>query len=136
MDFRRRLSGLFASESARAIFLFLGITSIAAAILLVSATIVSAFTRNWSLRGVVAALILFVAALSLYFTFRALLLLVLFFWPFLIAIIVMWAGFRVLIERSKKAKNEPHQTASSLEGIEPRLRGTLEQLHTPHKPCC
>ena len=85
--------------------MFLGIISIVTAILLVSATIVAAFSRDWSLPGVVAALILFVAALSLYFLFGALLLLVLFFWPFLIAIIVMWAGFRVLIERSKKGKN-------------------------------
>lgn len=104
MTLRRRLLGAFASESARAIFLFLGIMSVVVAIVLVSATIVAAYTGDWSLPGVVAALILFVAAVSVFFLFRALLLLVLFLWPLLIAIIVVWAGCRVLIERSKKTK--------------------------------
>ena len=106
MEFHRRLLGVFASESARAIFLLLGIMSLVAAIVLIMATIDAAYTGDWGLPGRVAAFMRFVAALSIFFLFQALLLLALFFWPFLIAIIVIWAGLRILIERSKKAKTE------------------------------
>jgi predicted membrane protein len=106
MDFRRRLSGVFASESARAIFSFLEIMFVVAATLLFSATIVAAYTGDWNLPGAVAYLILFVAAFAIFMLIRLLFLFVLFFWPVLIAIIVIWAGHRVLLERSKKAKNE------------------------------
>lgn len=70
------------------------------------ATIAAAYTGDWGLPGRVAAFILFVAVLSVYFLFSALLLLVLFLWPYLIASIVIWAGCKVLIWRSKKAKTE------------------------------
>jgi uncharacterized membrane protein len=106
MKFRQRLSGLFASDGARAIFTFVGILAVVVAVVLFLATVAAAITGNWSLPGVVASIIFFVAILSGYFLFRALLLLVLFFFPVLIAIIVTWTGYRTLIERSKKAKNE------------------------------
>lgn len=56
--------------------------------------------------GVVARLTAFFLAVMLYFLLRALLVLVLFFWTVLMAIIVVWTGYRLLYERSKKAKNE------------------------------
>ena len=61
MGFGLRLLGMFASESFRAIFLFLGIMSVVVAIALVSATIVAAYTGDWNLPGVVSALVLFVS---------------------------------------------------------------------------
>jgi predicted membrane protein len=106
MNFRRCLSRPLASESARAVFLLLGIMSVVAASILFSATVVAAYTGDWGLPGRVAAFMLFVAAVGIIILVGALLSLALFFWPFLIAIIVMWAGYRLLYERAKMAKNE------------------------------
>ncbi len=100
MDFRRRLSGVFASESTRVFFLFLGALSLAGAILLLLATIAAAYTGNWSLPGLVAAIMLLVLL-------RTLLILGLAFGPVLIAIIMVWTGYKILFKkRSKKDLNE------------------------------
>ncbi len=100
MDFRRRLSGAFASEWSRVIFLFLGAMSLAATILLLFATIAAAYTGDWGLPVLVAAVMLF-------FVLRTLLILGLVFGPALIAAIMVWTGYKILFKkRSKKDLNE------------------------------
>jgi len=80
--------------------------SVMVATILFSATIEAADTGDWNLPGAVAALILFVALFAIFMLIRALFLWVLFFWPVLIAVIVVWAGYRLHFEKSKKSKNE------------------------------
>ncbi len=106
MGFRRRLSGVFASESARVVFSFLGILLLLATILVVLATIAAAYTGDWSLPGTVAVLIL-------YIVLRTLLILGLFFGPALIAAIMVWTGYRFLFK--KRSKNDFNKASSNEE---------------------
>jgi ABC-type multidrug transport system fused ATPase/permease subunit len=106
MMFRRRLSGLFASQAMHNVFLFFGIMSLAAAILLVGATIAAAFTGDWNLPGRVAAFILFVALVGIFIFAGALLILAFWVWPFLVVVILIWAAHVIHMDRSKKRKDE------------------------------
>ncbi len=76
-------------------------------ILLLGATIAAAYTGDWSLPGFAARGVLLFFAIMLFFIVHTFLILVFVFWPILIAIIMVWTGFRVLFkQRSKKGKNE------------------------------
>jgi hypothetical protein len=91
---------VFASESARVIFSFLGILLLLSIILVVLATIAAAYTGDWSLPGTVTVLIL-------YIVLRTLLIGGIVFGPALIAAIMVWAGYRLLFKKRSKGLLKP-----------------------------
>jgi len=77
--------------------------SLVATILLVLATIVAAYTGDWSLPGIAAAIMLFILL-------RTLLIVVFIFWPILIAIIMVWTGYKVLFKKKSSERQSSEES--------------------------
>lgn len=97
MDSRKYLRRFFRSEWTRVF----GPAFVIWVLLVVGA---AAYTGNWNLP-------LLFALLMLYFFLRAVLIVVIFFWPILIAITMVWIGFWVLFR--KKPKKETKETQAN-----------------------
>jgi predicted membrane protein len=99
MDFRRRLSGLFASELIR----FAGATL---GLLFLLATLAAVFTGDWNIP-------LFLAVIIVFIFLRIIILAVIFFWRIWIAIIIVWRGYKIPFK--KKSKEESNGDPSNTE---------------------